>query len=263
MRTNSTLKNSLLTPAQQQGMVAYNAAGNQQKSMHASGQIPQSMKAAAAYGGGWSPAYDSVLKTTQDAWSKWKPLASEGDYLKAYDQWNGIREPPKTKTPSGLTKEKPKAGGSAGGQQGNAYSGQSTIQQPQYIDYNTTEAAAQNALALGMQQGDHRYQTKSLARPGFSQGKGQEFRGSLNAAENMNKAAAQAADIRGQDQLANNRMRSDYEKAREQEAQSQAMVQHALSQSDWARGFAKQSMDAQSQMAYLQSLLQLKLSLMR
>lgn len=254
----STLKNSLL----EQGMKNYNAAGSRFKS---TGGHNAATRAGSSFMASYDPAGAAMAnQIAADAWKNWTPAKNLTDYQKRINDSIGIREPPKTKTPSGLTKEKPKTTPrQPTGQQGNAYSGQSTIQQPQYIDYNTTEAAAQNALALGMQQGDHRYQTKSLARPGFSQGKGQEFRGSLNAAENMNKAAAQAADIRGQDQLANNRMRSDYEKAREQEAQSQAMVQHALSQSDWARGFAKQSMEAQSQMAYLQSLLQLKLSLMR
>ena len=79
----------------------------------------------------------------------------------------------------------------------------------------------------------------------------------------MGKAAQQAADIRSQDQMANDKMRSDYEQMREKEAQNLAMVQHQVAQSDWAKQFAEQSAAAQMQMAYYQSRLQLMLALMR
>lgn len=247
-------KDSLLSPAQKQGMTAYNAAGNQQKAMYGSGKIPQSMKAAAAYGGGWSPAYDSVLNTTRNAWANWKPAATEQEYQKRLNS---------SAKPSNLTKAPPKKQPQGSPDSGSGYTGQSTIRPPNYIADSVTEDAAQNVLAQGYAAGDHRYQTKNLARPGFSQGKGQEFAGARKAAEEMNKAAGQAADIRSQDQLANSRMQSDYQKASELEAQQNAMLQHTLGQSDWARDFAKKSIDAQTQMAYLQAMLQLKLSLMR
>jgi hypothetical protein len=145
----------------------------------------------------------------------------------------------------------------------NTLSGQSTVRPPKYIDYNTTEDAAQNALAQGQAGSDLRYLTKSLNRPGFSQGKGQEYLGSVKSAEQMNKSAGAAADIRSQDQLANNRMKSAYEKATEQEAQNYAMAQHGYNQADWAKAFAKSNFDATNQMAYLQSMLQLQLALLR
>lgn len=253
-----SLKKSLL----EQGMKNYNAAGNRFKS---TGGHNAATRAGSNFMASYDPAGAAMAnQISANAWKNWTPAKNVTEYQKRIDDYLGIKEPTKPKTPSGLTKEKPKTTPrQPAGQQGNAYSGQSTIKPPQYIDYNTTEAAAQNALALGMQQGDHRYQTKSLSRPGFSQGKGQEFQGALNASENMNKAAAQAADIRSQDQLANSRMKSDYEKATEQEAQSQAMFQHALSQSNWAKNFAEQSKQAQLDMAKLQSDLQLKLLLMR
>ena len=258
-----TLKSSLLSPAKKQGMTAYNAAGNQQKALYASGQIPQSMQWAADYGGGWSPAYDKMLKIGRDSWAKWTP-ATEKDYQARIDQktsWPKMavagtqpsKAPPKTGTTNPPKSNQP----------GSGYSGQSTIRPPKYIDDGTTEDAAQNVLALGIQNSDNRYQTKSLSRPGSSQGKGQEFLGAKQATQEMNKAAGQAADIRSQDQLANSRMRSDYQKGSEMEAQQQAMLQHAIGQSDWARNFAKTSADAQTQMAYIQAMLGIQSALLR
>ena len=261
-----TLKSSLLSPAKKQGMAAYNAAGNQQKNLYASGQIPQSMKMAAAYGGGWSPAYDSVLKTAKDSWAKWTP-ATEKDYQARIDQKTSWPNMALAGTqPSKPSKAPPKTGTTnppKSNQPGSGYSGQSTIRPPKYIDDGTTEDAAQNALALGIQNSDNRYQTKSLSRPGFSQGKGQEFLGARQATQEMNKAAGQAADIRAQDQLANSRMRSDYQKGSEMEAQQQAMLQHAIGQSGWARNFAETSADAQTQMAYIQAMLGIQSALLR
>lgn len=145
----------------------------------------------------------------------------------------------------------------------NTLSGKSSVKAPKYIDYNTTEDAAQNTLAQGHANSDLRYLTKSLNRPGFSQGKGQEYRGAVKSAETANQAAGQAADIRSQDQLANSRMKSAFDKATEQEAQSFAMSQHGINQADWAREFAGKSYEATNQMAYLQSMLQLQLALLR
>jgi hypothetical protein len=79
----------------------------------------------------------------------------------------------------------------------------------------------------------------------------------------MSKAAETAAQARSEDQAANAKMRADYEKARELEAQNLAMVQHAQSQADWSRRFAAQSAAAQLQMAQQQASLQLMLSLMK
>lgn len=146
---------------------------------------------------------------------------------------------------------------------GGGLSGTATSRPVLNIDDSTTEAAAQNRLALGQANGDLRYQTKNLSRPGMSSGKGQEYQGALKSAQAISEAAGEAADIRSQDQMANAKMRSDQQKMQEQEAMSQAMVQHVMSQSDWGRDFAQQSANAQNQMAYLQAMLQLRLSLMR
>jgi hypothetical protein len=253
MKFNSNLKSGLLTPAQQKGMTAYNAAGNQQKSMYASGQIPQSMKDAAAYGGGWNSAYDSALKTTRDAWANWQPASSASDYL--------------SRLPASRLTKAPSTGGGSdkGGDEGGGtnYTGQSTIKPPNYIEDATTEAAAGNVLAQGYANADERYQTKQLDRAGVSRGKGQQFIAGQQGVQEMSKAAQQAADIRSQDQQANEKIRTDYESMREKEALQNAMVQHSIAQSDWGRKFAEQSANAQLQMSYLQSLLQLRLSLLR
>ena len=143
------------------------------------------------------------------------------------------------------------------------YSGQSSIRKPQYIDINTTEDAVNNMTAAGYQQADSRYQMKQLDKSGFSRGKGAQFIAGQEGVQAMNAAAEQAAGVRSKDQQTNAQMKSDYEKARELEAQNISMVQHSLSQSDWARQFANQSAQAQIQMAYQQAQLQLMLALMR
>lgn len=122
---------------------------------------------------------------------------------------------------------------------GVSYGGQSTVRPPQYIDINTTEDAVNNVLAQGVQQGDHRYQMKQLDRAGFSRGKGQQYAAAQEGQQVMGQAAGQAAEIRSQDQMANAKMRADYEKMREQEAQASAMAAHSRGQSNWALQFAK------------------------
>jgi hypothetical protein len=237
------------------GYTQWAAQANQQKSLAQSGKPSTQMQGALMASGG-GPAYGQVQNTISNAWKNYQvtptQYQSEMSAGTPQTQISSVKAAPTTS--GGTTGSTASTGG---------YTGQSTIRPPSYIADALTEDAAQNVLAQGYQAGDKRYQTKSLARPGFSQGKGQEFAGARKAVEAVNKAAGQAADIRSQDQLANSRMRADYEKAREMEAQQQAMTQHALSQSNWARDFAQQSMDAQNQMAYLQAMLQLRLSLMR
>lgn len=142
------------------------------------------------------------------------------------------------------------------------YTGQSTIKKPEYIDINTTEDAVNNVMAQGFQHGDQRYQMKQLDRAGVSRGKGQQFIAGQEGAQAVSKAAESAAQIRSEDQAANAKMKSDYEKAKELEAQNLSMVQHAKSQADWSRQFARQSASAQLQMAMQQAQLQLMLALM-
>lgn len=139
----------------------------------------------------------------------------------------------------------------------------STIRQPNYIDQNQTEDAVNNLMAKGHQQADQRYQMKQLDKAGISRGKGQRFIGGQESVQAYGQAANQAAEIRSQDQLANSKMRSDYERATELEAQNYSMVQHQLSQADWSRQFARQSAAAQLQVAMQNARMNLMTSLMR
>ena len=141
--------------------------------------------------------------------------------------------------------------------------GQSTIKEPNYIDINTTEDAVNSVMAEGWQNADSRYLGKRMQRNGVSAGKGQQFIANQEGAQNISEAAGKAADIRSQDMAANSKMRSEYEKAREQEAQALSMIQHSKDQSDWAKQFAYQSAQAQIQMAQQQAQLQLMMALMR
>lgn len=141
--------------------------------------------------------------------------------------------------------------------------GAAGVTKPQYIDINTTEDAVNNVMAKGYQQGDARYQMKQLDRAGISRGKGQQFIAGQEGAQAVGGAASQAAEMRMQDAQTNAQMRSDYEKAVEQQKQSQQMLDHSRDQSDWARQFALQSAQAQIRMAQQQASLQMMLALMR
>lgn len=121
-----------------------------------------------------------------------------------------------------------------------SYTGQSTVQKPQYIDINTTEDQVNNTIATGLQNGDQRYQMKKLDRSGFSRGRGQQYMAAQEGQQSIGQAAGEAAALRSQDQATNAKMRSDYQTATEQEAMASAMAAHARSQSDWSVKFSKQ-----------------------
>ena len=148
-------------------------------------------------------------------------------------------------------------------QQAPTYTAQSTITAPRYIQDSTTQDAVNNTLAQGQANADERFQVKQLDRAGLSRGAGQNFMAAQEGVQQMQKAAGAAAEVQASDQQTNDQMRSDYERAREMEAQNNAMIQHNLAQTDWARGFAQQSLNAQLQMAQMQAALQLRLALMR
>ena len=143
------------------------------------------------------------------------------------------------------------------------YTAQSTIKAPRYIQDGTTQDSINNTLAQGQSNADQRFQVKKLDRAGFSRGQGQNFMAAQEGVQQMHKAAGAAADVEASDQQTNSQMRSDYERAREMETQNNAMIQHNVAQSDWARNFAQQSLNAQLQMAQLQAQLQLRLALLR
>ena len=139
----------------------------------------------------------------------------------------------------------------------------SGVQKPQYIDINATEDAVNNLMAQGYQQGDQRYQMKRSDRAGLSRGRGQQFIAGQEAAQAVGKAAEASAQVRSEDQATNAKIRSDYEKAREQEKMAGGMFGHAIGQANWSRQFAEESANAQLQMAQQQSAMNLMLALMR
>ena len=143
------------------------------------------------------------------------------------------------------------------------YTAQATIKAPRYIQDSATQDAVNNTLAQGHANSDGRFQVKQLDRAGLSRGSGQNFMAAQEGVQQMQKAAGAAAEIEASDQQTNDQMRSDYERAREMEAQNNAMIQHNLAQTDWGRSFAEQSLNAQLQMAQMQAALQLRLALMR
>lgn len=168
--------------------------------------------------------------------------------------------------PSGLSKAPPEKqpatqGTNTGG--GGTIKARATTEEPKYIEDYVTNSAVQNAMAGGIANSDLKFLTKSLSRPGFSQGAGQEYRGALQSAQEMSKAATQAGQIESEDQLANSRMKSSYEKARELEGQNYAMSVHQMNQADWAMQFARKQSATQSQMNYLTGMLGIQLALAR
>lgn len=175
--------------------------------------------------------------------SKGSPFSSKTPTKDAPNPWGKQQEPKSQQTPT--------------------YTAQSTIKTPRYIQDSTTQDSVNNTLAQGQANADGRFQVKKLDRAGLSRGAGQNFMAAQEGVQQMQKAAGAAAEVAASDQQQNDQMRSDYERAREMEAQSNAMIQHNLAQSDWARGFAQQSLNAQLEMAQMQAALQLRLALMR
>lgn len=121
------------------------------------------------------------------------------------------------------------------------YTGQSTIKAPQYISTDTTEDAVNNVMAKGYQEGDTRYQLKQTDRAGLSRGKANQYMAQQEGVQAVTKAATESAGVRADDEKTNAKMRSDYEKARELEAQNYAMAGHNMAQADWSKRFAQQS----------------------
>ena len=232
---------------------AWQTAANQQKAIAESGKPSVAMQGAVMASGG-GPAYGQVQGTINNAWANYNPTRSQfNQEVKAGNaQAEAFRK----------YNQRKKRGGSSSSQ-GNGYTGQSTISEPRYLADSTTEDAANNLMAQGYQQADPRYQMKKLAKAGVSSGAGQQFIAGQEGAQAMSQAAGQAADIRSQDQMANDKMRSDYEQMREQEALQKAMLQHKMSQSDWSRKFAEQSANASLQMSYLNALQNLRMQLLR
>lgn len=198
--------------------------------------------------------------------SGWMPK-SMAEGVNPNKHYNAYKQQPKTNNqakpqPYSLSKAPPtQQPATQGG--GNTIKARATTEEPKYIEDNVTNNAVQNVMASGIANSDLGFLTKSLSRPGFSQGAGQEYRGALQSAQEMSKAATQAGQIESEDQLANSRMKSSYEKARELEGQNYAMSMHQMNQADWAMNFAKNQAATQSQMNYLTGILGIQMALAR
>lgn len=140
---------------------------------------------------------------------------------------------------------------------------QSGVRPPNYISDQATESSVNNVLARGYQAADRRYQTKQLDKPGFSRGKAAQYIAGQQSVQEMGKAAAEAAGVRSQDQLQNAQMKADYERAREQQAQSMGMSQHKMNMAHLSGETARQINDWNTSFAQQQAALQLMMSLMR
>jgi hypothetical protein len=184
-------------------------------------------------------------------------MAPGGKQTKQQEDWYRSQRPQAEPEQETKTVQDTEQGPSTG------YQAKSTIQQPKYIPDSTTQDSINNTLAQGYANADNRFQVKQLDRAGFSRGAGQNFIGSQEGVQLMQRAAQTAAETSATDQQTNDKMRSDYERAREMEAQNNVMIQHNLAQSDWARQFAEQALNTELEMAMLQAQLQLRLALLR
>jgi hypothetical protein len=141
---------------------------------------------------------------------------------------------------------------------GGNYSGQSTWQPPNYISDASTQSAINNRMGQAQMMGDPRVFQKQMARNGVSASRGTDYFAQVGQQQALSAGRADAAGIAAQDQMNNAKSRLAYQYGSESEAQSLAMVQHALSQADWSRGFAGQqaaaTVNAAKQKAYLDAL---------
>lgn len=144
----------------------------------------------------------------------------------------------------------PNAGGLGGGLGGNSIRAQSTFQAPNYID---PSAAIGNTLAQGdmMAAGA----IKKYDRAGVSRGKGQAARAGVDSAQALGQARNQAAQTQMQADQTNAGMKLDFQHGQEMEGQKLAMIQHAMSQSDWSVGMAQQAAAAKIRSAQQQAAL--------
>lgn len=133
---------------------------------------------------------------------------------------------------------------------------------PQYINQNQTEDSVNNVLAQGYQQADRRGQLKQLDRAGISRGKGHEYIAGQEGAAAMAGAANKASEIRMEDQSQNAKMKSEFEKTREDAALNDKMTQHQKDQADWSRQFARMSAQQQIKLAQAGYNLQMRMTLL-
>lgn len=124
-------------------------------------------------------------------------------------------------------------------------SGQSTWQPPNYISADSTQSAVNNRIGQAHMMGDQRNFQKQFARNGLGSSRGTAYAAQVGQQQALGQGRAEAAGIQAQDQSNNAKARLDFQNGQEREAQALAMVQHALSQSQWSQDFARQQAAAQ------------------
>lgn len=192
-------------------------------------------------------------------------MAPGGKQSKQQQDWYKSQRPQTQPTTTTTTTTKPKTGGTSTNPEmpNYDYSAWSTMQSPRYIQDSTTQDAINNTMAQGHANSDQRFQVKNLDRAGVSRGAGQNFMAAQEGVQQMQKASEAASEVEAADQEQNSKMRSDFQKNSEMEAQNNAMIQHQLAQTEWAKKFAEESMQAQLEIAQQQAMLQLQLTLLR
>ena len=192
-------------------------------------------------------------------------MAPGGKQTQQQQNWHKSQRPQTQPTTTTTTTTKPKTGGTSTNSEMPSYdySAWSTMQSPRYIQDSTTQDAINNTMAQGHANADQRFQVKNLDRAGVSRGAGQNFMAAQEGVQQMQKASEAASEVEAADQEQNSKMRSDFQKNSEMEAQNNAMIQHQLAQTEWAKKFAEESMQAQLEIAQQQAMLQLQLTLLR
>lgn len=130
-----------------------------------------------------------------------------------------------------------------------SFTGQSTWQQPTYID---PSQSISNTLASGYQAADPRSSMKQLDRAGLSRGKGQEYRSAMASAQTLGDARMNAANTQLEADKANSQMRTDFEFGQEQEAQKLARIQAELEKPAFSMNMAQQEAMAKLYQTQLQ-----------
>jgi hypothetical protein len=128
----------------------------------------------------------------------------------------------------------------------------STWRKPTQIDSTDVQ---NNQIAQGFAAGAGAI--KNFDRNGISRGKGQRAQAAMQQSQGIADGQAAAAQTQVETDKANTGMRLDYEHGREMEAQRLAMIQHAMSQSDWSVQMAQQQAAAAIRRAKQQSFLNL------
>ena len=140
--------------------------------------------------------------------------------------------------PNNLTRTSPPATPAAPAMnQPRSYTGQSTWQQPTYID---PSKSISNTLASGYQAADPRSSLKQLDRAGFSRGKGQDYRAAMASAAQLGESRMNAANTQLEADKANAQMKTDFEFGREQETQKLARIQAEMENPTFTMNMARQ-----------------------